>query len=85
MTVYIYLPVMYMTYLFYFIINVYGMLQWTNDKTKIVENYRYGLFNFRNPEWIYPSLLISVVFLALYCRMNRDEESLLAEKGTKPK
>jgi hypothetical protein len=85
MTVYIYLPIMYLTYLYYFVINVYGMLDWSTDKDTTVKNYRYGLFNFRNPEWIYPSLLLSVAFLALYCRMNRDEEALLEEKGRKPK
>jgi hypothetical protein len=68
-TIYMYLPLMYLCYLFYFITNVYGVVhynEWSTDKQK--EYYLYGFYDFRNPEWIYPSILVSIWALAVWCR-----------------
>lgn len=73
-TIYVYLPLMYLCYVYYFVVNIFGLVDynsWSQEYTN--EMYLYGFYNFTNPEYELLICMSSVVALAWYCRLNKLE------------
>ena len=72
MTLYGYFPLMSASYLFYYIINVAGLIEF--NEIDFPRFYNFGFYYFRNPELEFPIIYSAIFVIGLYVRLNiRDE------------
>jgi len=71
-----YLPVMYLCYVWYFIVNIFGLIDYTGRSQEWTESmYIYGFYRFKNPELELPICLSSIIAIAIYTRYSIEAES----------
>lgn len=59
--IYLYMPLVTCIFLWYYVINIYGLLLWWSDETKTIDMYRFGFY-----EMEIPPLETGFMFLAVY-------------------
>ena len=70
----VYLPLLYVCYLWYFIVNIFDLVQyttWSEDHT--LSMYIYGFYKFKNPELELPLCLSALICICTYVRLNKLE------------
>jgi hypothetical protein len=68
-TCYVYLPLMYLCYLWYFIINIFGLINYGEFDVN-GKSYELGFYEFTNPELELPICLSSILAIAIYTRFS---------------
>lgn len=71
----IYLPLFYVCYLWFFIVNIFGLVDYplfTADPRMLT----YGFYYFYNPVFELPICLLPLVTIGFYVRLNRINEPL---------
>lgn len=62
---------MYLCYLWYFTVNIFGLVNYDQSESKTNKMYLYGFYKFTNPELELPICFSSMLAIAWYCRLNR--------------
>ena len=72
-TLYVYLPLLCVVYLWYFVTNVYGVIDYTQweDDGNFPRYWLFGFYYMKNPEIDFAGLFVCVTSIALYCRLNK--------------